>query len=130
MSREEVYKTVMVASRSQGKSDVPNGALMGGGMRYAKRDGEEEASVASEERETTAGVVRKVAMDLQTEVVGEGIKRDRDVDTRQDGGKKHDIARFQSEVVGRGGPRLLSQRVGECSRALLMMACCVIELIA
>lgn len=111
LSTEEVYKTVMVSSRSGGRLDVPNGGLGGSGVRYVKlRNGDEEASAGSDERETTPGDVRKMAVDAE----GEG-KRDGNVDRRQNGGSKRNIVRFQSEVVVRGRPRLKSQRVRECS---------------
>jgi hypothetical protein len=114
-STEEVYRTVIVASRSRGRLDVPNGGLTGSGVRYGKvRDGDGEARAGSDERETTAGDVRKMAVDAVSDGLGE-VKRNRDKEMRQNGGSKRDIVRFQSEVVVRGGPRRLAQRVRECN---------------
>ncbi|KAG0583219.1 hypothetical protein M758_3G120400 [Ceratodon purpureus] len=109
-STEEVYKTVMVTSRSGGRLDVPNGGLTGsggGGVRYVKlRNGD-----GKEERETTAEDVRRMAVEAGADGVGEGKRgMDVDVERKQDVGSKRDIVRFQSEVVVRGGTRLLSQR--------------------
>lgn len=96
LSAEEVYESVMVSSRSSGERlSVPNGGLSGsggGGIRYAKLL---VADDGSRGRETM--VKNSVAVDAQSE--GE---RDRDAER---------ILRFQSEVVTRGGPRLLSHRV-------------------
>lgn len=112
LSAKEVYENLMVSSRSGERLSVPNranGGLMAsgvGGIRYAKVSVADGAvSLGSNGQETTAMDVKNMAMDAQPEAVREGDR---------EGTQK--VLRFQSEVVTRGGPRLLSHRVRECSR--------------
>lgn len=93
--------------------DAPDSGLMRyevDGMKQAEVLGSGEVNVESKERETTPADVRRIAADPLPEAV-DAVHRD----MVEDGGNQRDVLRFQSDVVTRRGPRLLSQRVGECS---------------
>lgn len=75
------------------------------GMKQAEVLGSGEVNVESKERETTPADVRRIAADPLPEAV-DAVHRD----MVEDGGNQRDVLRFQSDVVTRRGPRLLSQR--------------------